>query len=498
MSLQASSRWNYTWYRPPNASEACDVHITRIVPEDAGFCVQWADVQDGETAASGKEPQRYCVGWRPLEDGGDAGELFVAGECCHVSGLRNGADYSVTVGRVSTGTSSDGVPNSNASGTPNETSDDALSSGSVSEPRLVRCGQMVGSVVDYLHPKDDAFRFSGQYLASPSIAKLPSGALMVSMDVFTWRGAQNLTLLFVSQDEGRTWNFVTELMPCLWGRLFMHDGSLYMLGMSCEYGDLLIGRSTDEGRTWSTPTVLFRGSGNADVGGFHKAPMPVVHVGSRLVTGVDYGSWETGFANSLLVADATGDLLDPCVWRLSQLCTADQRPQELRHVAALEGNAVVGPDGVMRNMLRLQMDGSEPRFGKALMLKATGPDCAGLRFEGLSDFNGGSNSKFEIVYDELSKTYLALANEITDPDLPTARNILSLMVSRDLKTFRTAARVVDLSDCDPAWVAAQYPSFIVDNDDLLVVSRTAMNGADSYHNSNAITFHGVKDFRALL
>ncbi|MCH4209426.1 hypothetical protein [Bifidobacterium sp.] len=490
MSMPASSDWGHTWYRPPNAPSVCDVHITRIAPEDAGFCAQWADARDNEPADSAKGPRRYRVRWRPLEGGGDAGELLVAGDRCRVDGLRNGVDYSVTVGCVDSDASSDGAPGSE----PGDAPGDSATSGA----RLVRCGRMVGSVVNYLHPRDNAFRFSGRYLASPSIVRLPSGALLVSMDVFMWRGTQNLTLLFESRDEGRTWDFVAELMPCLWGRLFVHGGTLYMLGMSCEYGDLLVGRSADEGRTWGAPTVLFRGSGNADVGGFHKAPMPVVEVGGRLVTGVDYGSWETGFANALLVGDVSGDLLDPSSWRLSELCMADQRPQGLRHVAALEGNAVVAPDGVVRNILRLQMDGSTPRFGKALMLKATGPNCAGLRFEGLSDFNGGSNSKFEIAYDEPSQTYLALANEIADPALPAARNILSLMASRDLRAFRVVTRVVDLGDCDPAWVAAQYPSFIMDGDDLLVVSRTAMNGADSYHNSNAITFHRVKNFRALL
>ncbi|MCI1219755.1 MAG: exo-alpha-sialidase [Bifidobacterium sp.] len=410
-----------------------------------------------------------------------------------MSGLRNGVDYSVTVGRVVSDDSSGAGSGGAAQG-----AGDAPAGVVVSDPRLVRCGPMVGSVVNYLHPRDDAFRFSGRYLASPSIVRLPSGVLLVSMDVFVWRGAQNLTLLFESRDEGCSWDYVTELMPCLWGRLFLHDGVLYMLAMNCEYGDVLIGRSTDEGRSWGVPTVLFRGSGNADVGGFHKAPMPVIEVDGQLVTAVDYGSWETGFASALLVADASGDLLDPSSWHLSGLCSADCRPQALRHVVAIEGNAVVGPDGVVRDMLRLQMDGSSPRFGKALMLKASGPDLSELCFEGVSDFNGGSNSKFEVVYDEPSQTYLALANEIVDPGLPAARNVLSLMVSKDLRTFRVAARVVDLSDGDPGWVAAQYPSFIVDGDDLLVVSRTALNGADSYHNSNAITFHRVKNFRTLL
>lgn len=61
--------------------------------------------------------------------------------------------------------------------------------------------------------------------------------------------------------------------------------------------------------------------------------------------------------------------------------------------------------------------------------------------------------------------------------------------------FENVHRIVDLSHGDPRYVAAQYPSCIIDGNDLLVVSRTAWNEADSYHNSNYITFHRVQDFR---
>ena len=50
------------------------------------------------------------------------------------------------------------------------------------------------------------------------------------------------------------------------------------------------------------------------------------------------------------------------------------------------------------------------------------------------------------------------------------------------------------SETDPALIAFQYPDAIIEGDDLLVLSRTAWNGAHSYHDANMITFYRVKGF----
>lgn len=73
--------------------------------------------------------------------------------------------------------------------------------------------------------------------------------------------------------------------------------------------------------------------------------------------------------------------------------------------------------------------------------------------------------------------------------------MLSLSVSRDLRRFVRVHRIVDMGRANPAFVAAQYPSFVISVGDMLIVSRSAADGADSYHNSNAITFHTVRNFR---
>ncbi|MGO3170468.1 MAG: hypothetical protein ACTIJA_05400 [Bavariicoccus seileri] len=121
-----------------------------------------------------------------------------------------------------------------------------------------------------------------------------------------------------------------------------------------------------------------------------------------------------------------------------------------------------------------------------------------LTYDGVFRFEGGSNSKFDILYDEQSELYISIVNEIVHATKPAARNVLSLAVSTDLKEFKIVKRLIDKSQEDPQQVGLQYVSFLIDGDDLLYLSRTALNGADSYHNSNYITFHRLNDFRKFL
>ena len=83
-----------------------------------------------------------------------------------------------------------------------------------SRVRLARTGEVLGTVVNYLHPDDEAYAFSGRYLCSPSLLVHPDGYMLASMDVFRGNSPQNLTLIFRSDDGGRSWHHLTELMPC--------------------------------------------------------------------------------------------------------------------------------------------------------------------------------------------------------------------------------------------------------------------------------------------
>ena len=131
-------------------------------------------------------------------------------------------------------------------------------SGRKSNLRLARTGKIPEgtSVINYLHPEDEQYLFSGRFLCSPSLVKTPGGRLIAGMDVFGPSMGQNTTLLFCSDDDGETWHYLCDLYPFYWASMFYHQNAIYIIGLSTEYGDLRISRSTDEGMTWESPTTI--------------------------------------------------------------------------------------------------------------------------------------------------------------------------------------------------------------------------------------------------
>lgn len=368
--------------------------------------------------------------------------------------------------------------------------------------RLARTGFIPGRVVNYLHPQDEAYSFSGRYLCSPSIVQLAEGTLIASMDVFAPRAPQNLSLLFRSDDGGATWDYLTDLFPCFWGKLFVHKNELYMLAMSTEYGDLLIGKSTDGGKNFCKPEVLFRGGGSHLEKGLHKAPMPVTAHAGRLWTAIDYGAWSLGgHSSSLLSVDENADLMKAENWTLTKPLAynpdwagAVKGPSR----GLLEGSAVVSPKGDIINFLGYRTGECIPGRDRAIMLKGD-INCPGkkLEFYKTVDFYGNM-AKFSVLYDDVSKQYFSIVNRLQGEYTRGMRNIASLSVSPDLVNWGVVCDLLDYSALDTEKVAFQYIDFLFDGDDLLYLSRTAFNDAANFHNSNFCTFHRVKKFRGLL
>ena len=111
---------------------------------------------------------------------------------------------------------------------------------------------------------------SRAYLGSPSVVRLPDGALIVTHDYYgtgcprNHESEESLTSVYRSEDDGLTWVNITHIMNCYWSTLFLHEGALWILGTSQQYGSIYIRRSDDGGFTWTHPVdektgILFRG-----------------------------------------------------------------------------------------------------------------------------------------------------------------------------------------------------------------------------------------------
>lgn len=461
--MKACQAWSYHPYQPLLFDTGAP-YITRVVPGENSIQLEWLP-EEGQTEYTilcGRRDQEMAI----------AGS---ARECAYqLQGLAGDTDYQFQV-RCAQGRS---------------------------RVRLAHTGACPGSVVNYLHPDDDCYAFSGHYLCSPSMVRHSEGYLLSSMDVYGASTPQNLTLIFRSDDEGATWHYVSELFPCFWGKLFIHRGRLYMLGCSTEYGDLLIGCSDDGGKTFSMPTVLLRGSCHNQFPGIHKNPQPIVEFNHRLWNTLEWGSWAAGgHAPMVFSADTEADLLDAASWRFTPPLPFDPSWEGLApgpSVGTIEGTLVAAPDGGLYNIMRYEMHRCSPNYGLALAYRvdAAHPE-APLAYAGTLPFPG-NHAKFEIHYDPVSRCYLSICDYIPDCAHAGSRNLLSLIYSRDLMHWEIARHLIDRRGDDPVLTGFQYTDFFLEGEDILFLCRTAINHAHSFHDSNYQTFHRLHNFRVLL
>lgn len=457
--MTGTSSWSFAPYKPL-LFDTGDIYICRLYPGAGIIGLDWLPLDD----AAG-----YTVCWRNRKAFTREGSAFIEATSYTITGLPDETDYEV---QVFCGTKKSRV-------------------------RLVRTGAVPGDVVvNYLHPEDDAYGFSGHYLCSPSLVRTPDGSLLASMDVFEGGAPQDLTLIFRSDDNGRTWKYVTELFPCFWGKLFAHRGSLYMLAVSTEYGDLLIGRSADNGRTFGVPTVLFRGSSGFRQKGVHKNPQPVIEHNGRLWCTMEWGSWASGTHAAMCFSAAVDDdLLDPNSWHFTPPVPYDLTWPGTAvgsSPGCIEGCIVVSPAGwnghdepQLLNVMRYQIGGCKPSFGLAVVMNVGDPDKP-IRFERTIEFPG-NHSKFMIKRSPVDGLYYSIVSYLT-PEHTDGRNWLVLIRSADLLHWEKVQDIFDYRHLPTGEVGFQYVDFFFEENEILYLSRTAFGRAHNFHDANYSVF----------
>jgi hypothetical protein len=358
------------------------------------------------------------------------------------------------------------------------------------------------------------------YLGSPSIIRLDNGDLLATHDYFgtgcprNHEDEEHLTSVYRSSNEGRTWINVTHIANAFWSNLFKHKGSVYLLGASQQYGSIVIRRSEDNGNTWTHPKdeksgLLFRGGPFRHPPNYHCAPVPILRKNGliyRAFEDCDPCQWGTGFQSLVISADEDADLLDASSWTMSNKIPYDPAwtPQEwekLERAGWLEGNVIESPDGEVWNILRFN---STPVVDKAAIVKVK-DDGKRISFDpatGFIDFPGGM-TKFTIRRDPVTRLYLMLSNNNTEPAWSKQRNVLSLHVSDDLIHWRHKKTLMkdDLGlplEESIRQTGFQYVDWQFDGEDIIYVVRVAYDGAHNFHDANRITFHKIAGFREII
>ncbi len=348
--------------------------------------------------------------------------------------------------------------------------------------------QVPGVVIDHSPAS------TGTYLGSPSIAVLPDGSYVVSHDFYGPATNEDHTAIFRSKDAGKTWEKLADFYGQYWSTIFLHKGTLYIIGTSIHNGHIVIRRSTDGGLTWTTPKDRNTGLLAAQ-GQFHCAPVPVVVHNQRIWRAMEDRYPLEGPASNLrtfvMSAPVDADLLKAESWTMSNRLEFDQAwPGK----AWLEGNIVVTPENKLVNILRVEYQDEE----KAAVVHVS-EDGKTVSFDPQKDFihfYGGTN-KFTIRYDPVTKRYWSLVNKQKDPQ--AYRNILTLVSSADVRTWRVESVILRHPDSEKH--AFQYIDWLFEGDDIIAVSRTAyddgLGGARRAHDANYLTFHRIANFREL-
>jgi hypothetical protein len=352
-----------------------------------------------------------------------------------------------------------------------------------------------GVVIDH-SPKG-----SQRYIGSPSIAILP-GRYVASHDWFGPGTSNNLTVVFESTDAGQTWSRIADIEGQWWSSLFVHRGALYLVGTSRQDGFVVIRRSDDGGRTWTTPSDRNSGLLLNDAK-YHCAPVPVIQQNGRIwramedVTGP--GGWGSNFKAFMMSAPMSADLLRAENWTFSNRLGRDPSWLDGKFGGWLEGNAVVTPGGEIVDILRVDYRaGSE----KAAVIHIS-KDGTQATFEpatGFIDFPGGCK-KFTIRFDPVSRRYWSLTNFVPkrhrDSNPERARNTLALISSPDLADWDIGSIV--LYHLESVFHGFQYADWQFDASDIVAVVRTAFDdaegGAHNQHDANYMTFHRIVNFR---
>ncbi len=354
---------------------------------------------------------------------------------------------------------------------------------------------------------------SGKYIGSPSLAILPNGDYVVSHDFFGPKSNEHVSAtsrIFHSSNKGKSWKQISVIEGQFWSKLFVHQNALFLMGTNRHHGNTIIRKSVDGGKTWTNPTDAQNGL--LKEGEYHCAPMQVISYKGKLWRAMEDATgppkqWGRRYGPFMMSIPVEADPMIAANWTSSNIVKFDSTYLGGNLGGMLEGNAVIGPDGEILDILRVADASTLEEKAAFVHISADGKTA---KLNPLIDFKPlpGGSKKFMIRFDEKSKMYWMITNHIPDAvkaengnlNSSKIRNHLGLFVSKDLNHWELKKEL--LAHPDIKNHGFQYIDWLFDGKDILFVSRTAfddgLGGAHNNHDANFVTFHKIRKFRKTL
>jgi len=352
---------------------------------------------------------------------------------------------------------------------------------------------------------------NGAVLSSPSILELPDGNFLVSHDKL---GTIKETDILYSVNGGESWQLKTTISGIKGGTLFLHQNTLYIIGTTEDFGNIIIRKSEDFGNSWSTPQDV--DDGKLFVGQYKTKPVPIA-----IHNGQIWRSFDTVDGGVVVISAAVNaNLLQASSWQKSDEIFFNAAWLNADSPQWTNGNILVNKDGNLVNIAPvssvqgvnndLEFVGGAlgiPRYELSALISVSSNSSA-LHFNPCTDFVHlpGSGSKYTIKYDPITDKYWSIVNKIsqiyseTNPHYSPIhqKNVLMLVSSPDLIHWTENSIIVSWNIGEKLNIGDKIGFHDIDwqfnGDDIVAVSSTAWYSSN-YKNANHITFHRVSDFR---
>ena len=360
---------------------------------------------------------------------------------------------------------------------------------------------------------------SNTFVGDPCILKASTGRYFVSHSYFGASGANDKDSFIYYSDENpneNNWTLAKTFNNFIWGTLFEYSNDLYFLGCT-NYplnAEVVISKSTDNGANWSNLVTVL--DVPVDYGGWHTAPINPIFKDGFLVKTFEIRDEVLNrhkFNNAVLVFADLTDLTNPLNWSYSNIVPFNDAAMEAAGIqdintpdethGFLEGNIIEKSDGDLISLFRLEQ---APNSNNSIYLDVSWNSASPADSTLNTTFNfvdmDGGNVKFQVLWDPVSSKHWTISNTNKYKSFNDVRIEAFLLSSDDnCVTWKTYGKKIGF-EVTESWesevedLGVQYSHLIIDGNDLLIVTRTATQNANNYHDADLFTISKVNDFRS--